>query len=88
MYCTEGPHQAEKMIQEGDIIQNIELLRKEQNLTQADLASRSGINPKTYSRIKRKGNGLKVADLISIAATLNVSAEFILREKLEVGYKR
>lgn len=76
------------MIQEGEIIDNIELLRSERRLTQEDLALRSGINPKTYSRIKRKRKGLKVYDLIRIADALGVSTEFIMREKLEVGYGR
>ena len=58
--------------------QRIRILRKNQNMTQEELAEKAEISTKFLCEIERGNKGLSAATLYHLAKCLNVSCDYIL----------
>ena len=58
--------------------QRIRILRKNQNMTQEELAEKAEISTKFLCEIERGNKGFSAATLYNLAKCLNVSCDYIL----------
>ena len=61
-----------------DISENIKKIREAKRISQSELARKLNIEPTNYPRIEKRGNGLTIKQLQSIAGALGVSVGELL----------
>jgi transcriptional regulator with XRE-family HTH domain len=64
----------------NEIVQEIIRLRREQNISQQELATTIGLDQSTVSRIEKGQRALAVAELADIAERLHVPVETLLHK--------